>query len=149
LPYPRPILVPSGNGMFVFWSGRSIYGAYVGANGFESLTDVSTPQPEWVASIAPNPLRTSAQLSISLDRPGRVRATVVDLQGRAVRHLIDRDEAAGSRQIAFDGKDDAGAALRSGVYFLRVSTPSSTTTRPSSSRADATGGGSRCRRSPS
>jgi hypothetical protein len=124
-----PIVVPSGHGMFVFWSDKGVYGDYVAAGGFPNLTDVGPQQLADVFSIAPNPLRTSAQLSFSVDRPGRVRATVVDLQGRAVRHLIDRDQIVGRQQIPFDGKDDAGAVLRSSVYFLRVSTPSETSTK--------------------
>ena len=125
----RPRLVPAAGGMFVFWSDGNIYGTYVGPNGFESLTDMAGQQPISQTSIAPNPLRTSAELSITLSAAGRVHIAVLDPQGRVLRHLIDGDESAGWHRVAFDGKSDDGGTLRSGVYFLRVQAPSELSTK--------------------
>jgi flagellar hook assembly protein FlgD len=45
---------------------------------------------------------------------------VCDLRGRVVRTLADRVMAAGPAQVAWDGRDDRGAALPSGIYLARV-----------------------------
>jgi hypothetical protein len=44
-----------------------------------------------------------------------------DVKGRVVRHLIKRPFMAGTNSIAFNGVDDGGRRLASGVYFYRIS----------------------------
>jgi hypothetical protein len=41
---------------------------------------------------------------------------VLDLRGRAVRHLAAATAGPGPLQLRFDGRDDAGRSLASGVY---------------------------------
>ena len=45
-----------------------------------------------------------------------------DVSGRLVRTLADGDLAAGEQRLRWDGNDDRGRALASGVYYLRVET---------------------------
>jgi hypothetical protein len=71
----------------------------------------------------------SARIALSLSSPGRLRANVLDLQGRVVREVIDQDRPAGPCEIMFDGLDDERRPLRSGVYFLRISPSSVLTTK--------------------
>ena len=68
----------------------------------------------------PNPLRTSAHFSISLPRGGWVSLAVFDQQGRRLRALMDGTLPAGEHFATWDGRDDAGRAVPSGVYFLRL-----------------------------
>jgi predicted outer membrane repeat protein len=65
----------------------------------------------------PNPFRDTATLNYELDGPGHVRITVYDMRGRAVRSLVDEAKAPGPYQIAWDGCDDDGSTVASGVYF--------------------------------
>ena len=46
---------------------------------------------------------------------------VFDAAGRCVRHLVSGRVEAGDRTIAWDGRDDGGTRLASGVYFARFS----------------------------
>jgi hypothetical protein len=48
---------------------------------------------------------------------------VVDLAGRRVRFVGRRDLARGEHRVAWDGADDRGRALPSGVYLVRVRHP--------------------------
>jgi flagellar hook assembly protein FlgD len=54
---------------------------------------------------------------------------VFDSAGRVVRTLVDRDEAAGFRECAWDGRDERGRPVASGVYFLRAETGDSVVER--------------------
>jgi hypothetical protein len=77
------------------------------------------------ATIQPNPSRGSARVTISLagrpgDAPVAVEATVHDLAGRAVRVLHRGQLPRGSTTLEWDGRDDSGRPLGSGLYFLRV-----------------------------
>jgi flagellar hook assembly protein FlgD len=46
---------------------------------------------------------------------------VHDVAGRLVRVLFDGVRAAGAYEVPWDGRDEAGEKVGSGVYFVRVS----------------------------
>ncbi len=60
-----------------------------------------------------------AGLQYTLEAPARVMLRVYDVQGRTVRTLVDQDAAAGTFRANWDGRDQAGNALR-GVFFARL-----------------------------
>ena len=68
----------------------------------------------------PNPFNPRTTIDFSLDRDAQTNIRVYDVQGRLVRQLVDSYLAAGRRSVTWDGKDDAGAPVASGVYFLRL-----------------------------
>lgn len=65
----------------------------------------------------PNPFRHETSVSFFLDRPGPVRLRVWDVSGRLVRTLAEREMAAGSQRVHWDGLDSDGRPAPSGVYF--------------------------------
>jgi hypothetical protein len=68
----------------------------------------------------PNPFNPVTEFTISVPRGGGlVRAMVYDIRGRGVRRLLDRVLVSGEHRIEFNGKDDAGGALPSGMYLCR------------------------------
>jgi hypothetical protein len=77
----------------------------------------------------PNPFNPSTTIGYTLATSGRVRLTVFDTAGRRVRSLVDADESRGPHSVVFDGRDDAGSGLASGVYFYRLETGVVTRTR--------------------
>jgi len=68
----------------------------------------------------PNPFNPSTTIRYSLAASGRVNLRVYDLRGRLVRTLVVSDRPAGWHQASWDGRDDAGTAVASGVYFYRL-----------------------------
>lgn len=54
---------------------------------------------------------------------GTYHLAVLDVRGRLAAERTLRFEAAGERHVAWNGRDDAGRVLRSGVYFLQVRRP--------------------------
>jgi hypothetical protein len=77
------------------------------------------PAPERVA-LRPNPFRARTRVSFSLPTAGAVDVGVFDLAGRRVRQLQRGWLAAGDHALAWDGRSDAGAAVRPGVYLVRL-----------------------------
>lgn len=69
---------------------------------------------------APNPFAGRVELSFRLPATARVRLTVHDLAGRLVRTLADGTFASGDRRVAWDGLDARGAAVRPGLYLVRL-----------------------------
>ena len=68
----------------------------------------------------PNPFNPNTTIEYTLSMDARVTLTIHDLRGRTVRTLIDEAVAAGRRSVTWDGRNDAGEPLPSGVYFLRI-----------------------------
>ena len=69
---------------------------------------------------APNPFNPATTLRFSLPDAGSVRLTVHDVTGRLVATLVDDYSPPGHRAVVWDGRDDAGRAMASGVYIVRL-----------------------------
>jgi hypothetical protein len=68
----------------------------------------------------PNPFNPSTTISMGLPAAGRVRLVVYGIDGGLVRTLVDSAVPAGFRSFTWDGTDDAGNRVSSGVYFYRL-----------------------------
>jgi hypothetical protein len=69
----------------------------------------------------PNPFNPSTQISFGLRNDSRVSVQIVNLLGQRIRVLIDEQTmAAGEQQVVWDGRDDAGQTVSSGLYFYRI-----------------------------
>ncbi|MCP4547635.1 MAG: T9SS type A sorting domain-containing protein [bacterium] len=78
----------------------------------------------------PNPFNPETTFSFELHHEGQVRLSVYDTQGRIVRTLINGTCPAGRTSITWNGKDDAGRTLSSGVYLYRLHAAGLVYTRP-------------------
>lgn len=69
----------------------------------------------------PNPFNPSTRLALRAERAGRVRLALHDASGRRLRILLEAELAAGeTRNVTWDGRDEAGRALPTGVYLARL-----------------------------
>ncbi len=74
-----------------------------------------------IARVYPNPLNPSGRISFTARRAGPLRVMLFDVTGRMVRVIAEEGRAsAGPREIAFDGTNDRGVSLATGVYFYRI-----------------------------
>jgi len=90
--------------------------------------DATVDAPEFGASrgtlmlspAQPNPFNPSTRIEMSVPDAGPARLAIVDLGGRVVRTLVDEVCEGGLRSVIWDGRDDAGRPLPSGVYYSRL-----------------------------
>jgi len=68
----------------------------------------------------PNPFNALTCITYRLDRPAEVELSIYDLTGRIVRNLLQTRTAAGNYQVLWDGTNDRGQSLPSGVYFAKI-----------------------------
>ncbi|MCP4572843.1 MAG: T9SS type A sorting domain-containing protein [bacterium] len=73
---------------------------------------------------SPNPFNPGTEVAFALDKRQRVEVSVYDLGGRRVATLLQEVFDAGTHRIAWNGLDAAGQRASSGVYFVRMQTPS-------------------------
>ncbi len=69
----------------------------------------------------PSPWSDFVDVTVTVGQQAGVRVTVHDARGRLVRHLCDGTMVPGGRVVRWDGRDDAGRVLPSGVYLLQAS----------------------------
>ncbi len=100
--------------------GRRFYGT--------DPTDVApgpgnlSPQHFNVSQNYPNPFNPETTIEFSLPVQCRVMVEVFDLLGRKIQTLFDGMENSGTHQVSWNGKDESGAEVSSGVYFYQVRT---------------------------
>jgi hypothetical protein len=69
----------------------------------------------------PNPFNPRTLIRYTLPAPSGDRNDIYDTMGRRVRALVHSDsESAGPHTAIWDGTDDRGRAVASGVYFYRL-----------------------------
>ncbi len=68
----------------------------------------------------PNPANPRVTVSFGLPAAGLATLTVHDARGRRVRTLLAAERIPGTDQIVWDGADDAGLPVPSGIYQLRL-----------------------------
>ena len=92
--------------------------------------DTPSPSGFVLHNCAPNPFNPSTTVRLSCARAGRVELVVVDLLGRRVARLADREFAAGEHRLNWDGRDTHGALAASGNYFLLARFPDGSQVQP-------------------
>ena len=85
------------------------------------------PRAFSLAQNHPNPFNPSTRIAYAIpadvDAKGtQVRLQVFDIRGRVVRTLVNTKQSAGRYAVQWDGSDDAGQPVSSGVYFYRLQT---------------------------
>jgi flagellar hook assembly protein FlgD len=68
----------------------------------------------------PNPANPSTQITFDLPEEGNVSLTVHDILGREIAILSNRYHNAGYHKITWNGTNDLGVLVASGVYFARL-----------------------------
>ena len=89
----------------------------------------STPKAFALHQNIPNPFNPATVIRFDLPRAAHVGLHIYDVSGRLVCTLADKEMEPGSKEIAWDGRDDAGRGTASGVYFYRLTASSFTETR--------------------
>ncbi len=81
------------------------------------------PKPFRIVSVAPNPFNPSTTVFFTLPAPMPVTTEIWSVTGARVRTLTnERIYGAGDNNVTWDGRNDQGSTVASGVYFVRVKT---------------------------
>jgi len=72
--------------------------------------------------LGPNPFNRETKIRFHISVPCRTSLGVYNATGRLVCSIIDKRLSAGTHEIDWDGRDDAGKKLPSGIYFYRLIT---------------------------
>ena len=68
----------------------------------------------------PNPFNLKTSITYSVPVAGNIKLTIYDLLGRRVKTLADFHQTPGQKSIDWEGTDDKGNAVASGIYFYKI-----------------------------
>ena len=89
-----------------------------------------TPTSFLLGRVHPNPTRVGATISFTLPVKTDVLVEVCDVAGCVVRVVLPEQELpSGTRSLFWDGRDDSGRIVASGLYFLRTRVGSASVVR--------------------
>jgi hypothetical protein len=102
--------------------GNNSGGSSKGRNfvGSEGRGEAATVAPA-LHQNTPNPFNPATTIAYDVPTRGQVALRVYDVGGKLVRTLVDSMRPAGTHQVQWNGLDDAGRRVASGVYLYRYS----------------------------
>ncbi len=133
-----------GNRALVTWTDGSSYGGYkdepiehtnlwaqmVGNPTTQALDPGLIPTPDAVLyPNYPNPFNPSTTLRYRLKAPTQVDLAVYNLKGQLVKTLVRSEKQAAEHTVLWDGRDEQGREVSSGVYFYMLNAGSEAHTR--------------------
>jgi len=80
----------------------------------------ASPSQTALRSAYPNPFNPTVKLEFDLANGGRAQIAIYDAAGRLVRRLVDDVLPSARHAVVWNGRDDGGAPVASGVYFVRL-----------------------------
>ena len=92
---------------------------------------VQMPQHYTLSQNYPNPFNGTTVIEYTLPIASNVTLIIFDINGREVATLFDNRQDAGTYHVIWNGVDQHGRSLASGIYFYQITAPSSDrVTRP-------------------
>ena len=85
-----------------------------------TVQSISIPDKFLLLQNYPNPFNPTTKINYGLPQSTRVTLKVFNLLGQQVRTLVDQKQSAGMHQVMWDGKNDDGKRLTSGIYFYQL-----------------------------
>ncbi len=113
-----------------FWrvSAVNSFGASAWTNqfGFQTTPSVGVADEEMPSDYSlsqnyPNPFNPNTEIRFSIPASGYVELKIYDILGREINSLVNKNFAAGSYSINWDGRDNAGNSVPTGMYVYRIS----------------------------
>ena len=94
-----------------------------------NIADEIYPHEFQLHAAYPNPFNPVTAISYEVPIGRQFTIGIFDITGKLVKTLITRKQSAGQAVVQWNGQNDTGIPLPSGVYFYRLSSADFTATR--------------------
>lgn len=91
--------------------------------------DPSMPRKTQLFYAYPNPFNSETMIKFHLPRANHVQLKIYNLSGKEVITLLDKQIKAGDEQVKWNGRDQNGDNISSGLYFIRLKSDESVATQ--------------------
>jgi len=99
------------------------HGLYFDASAFSGVENEIGNEPIKGFSLSqnyPNPFNVSTAIEYTLDAQGQVAVIVYNIIGQKIKTLFEGHNTRGKHRVVWDGTDDNGKSVASGIYFCRA-----------------------------
>ncbi len=86
----------------------------------DGTQDNDVPQSYFLSRNYPNPFNPETQIEYGLPKGAEVNLWIYNVLGQRVRTLLEEYQAAGHKTVSWDGTDDDGNKVASGIYFYKI-----------------------------
>lgn len=123
--------IPSGKSAILEIPGEAHILSALGADEFGTTFDIRIETTTKVEALPdayalfqnnPNPFNPTTTISFNLASEGQVRLAVYNITGQRVKTLLNGPRQAGLHNVVWDGRDESGNSVASGIYFYRMET---------------------------
>jgi len=97
---------------------------FIGAMDIFEIENSSRPSSFCLGQNYPNPFNPVTQIEFDIQRSCFVRVQIYDVLGQQTRTLVNERLSPGRKVVTWDGTNDSGQPVASGVYFYRIITES-------------------------
>jgi hypothetical protein len=77
----------------------------------------------------PNPFNPSTEIAFSLEQSSTINLTIFNVLGQKVKVLAEGSKQAGAHTLSWDGRDEMGAAVSTGLYFYKLTDGNNSVTK--------------------
>jgi len=96
----------------------------------EEKIDVRLPSDFELLQNYPNPFNPSTTIAYKLPESAKVALQVFSINGQLVRTLVNSEMGSGLQTAIWDGRDESGRTVATGVYFYAIETRSNNGGQP-------------------
>jgi len=89
---------------------------------YDASSDSNRPEQHHLGEAYPNPFNGKASIAFFMNHTGNVTIEIYNLMGQKVKSLVSEVQNAGAHTVSWDGSNDAGQNLGSGIYLYRMTT---------------------------
>lgn len=87
---------------------------------FSDGPNIPVPLVNGIKSIYPNPFNPITTISFSMEKDAPVEISIYNQKGQAVRRLAASSMSKGNHRLSWDGRDDNGRSVSSGIYLMKL-----------------------------
>lgn len=85
-----------------------------------TVPEMSSSTTSFDFNIYPNPTQQSTSVSFEITKKSKVKITIYNSFGKAIKTLVDRDFDYGKHEMTWDGTDHDGVLVDGGIYYCQL-----------------------------
>ncbi|HPO10953.1 MAG TPA: T9SS type A sorting domain-containing protein, partial [bacterium] len=102
------------------WAATGVGAVRFDPNYLDVHRSESVPEEVLISGNNPNPFNPNTVIIFSIPRNGKAELSIYDITGRKVKSLISQEWATGLHTVRWDGRNDGGKAVSSGIYIAHL-----------------------------
>ena len=103
-----------------YWTYHGFWNPWVIATDVEEEMEVILPRDFNLSQNYPNPFNPQTVIEYALPRDSRINIVVYNVLGQMVKVLKNEWEEAGYKSVAWDGTNQSGQEVGTGIYFYKI-----------------------------